>query len=115
MTEVVKFAPGPWHTTQAQRPPHHLMVINARGFAVGMVFKRTLADDELCFANARLIEHAPALFAACQKAAQFIQVMVETAEDVQAELELPDQLLPTANDFLAELETVIRKVEGRRP
>lgn len=59
---AVKFIPGPWKTEQAQRPPHHLLVIGPRGQTVAIVFKRSETDDKQGIANAHLVEQAPTLF-----------------------------------------------------
>jgi len=56
------FIPGPWVTEQAQKPPHHLLVLGPRGQGIALVFKRGVADEAQGIANACLIVQAPALF-----------------------------------------------------
>jgi len=56
------FTPGPWHSEQGQKPPHHLLVIGPRGQGIACVFKRSLTDDPQCFADTALMVQAPALF-----------------------------------------------------
>jgi hypothetical protein len=75
------FTPGPWKIEQAQRPPHHLMVLGPKGQAVGLLFVRPPDPTLEQRANADLIGHAPQLFAELVNCCAKLEALGEDAPE----------------------------------
>jgi hypothetical protein len=104
MTEAVKFMPGPWQTQQAERPPHHHLLIDVRGRSIGLVFRQSGSEEETGIANACLIEQAPNLFDLLVTARAML------ADQLAARPVPSEQLVP----LCAMIDHALDRAEGRR-
>ena len=95
--------PGPYKVTRGQKPPHHLVLYDADGSGVAMVFEQNplLQNDPRALAVVRLFEQAPVL-------AELLVIALDEYEQHNGRRE-------TGQHWSVEARICLDRAEGKRP